>query len=131
LFDSARGLFCEIDEVALRRRFQGREGSGRLDGYVRRASPLVGFAGLKPSEGKFIKHHELLAAIYWAYPSERVRIARILNSYDWRLVRDALTAGVDSLMSRFRIGLILVCLRRRLKAIWRAIDAGQPKVDTI
>jgi HipA-like protein len=121
LYDSARGLFCNETDAGLSK-FLGREGSQRLDGYVSRARPLVGFDGLHPQRGrKYVTHDQLLAAVYRAYPAQRRRIESVLDAYDWQLVRDTLRAELGGLWSKRRITLILTCLRRRLKAIRRAI----------
>jgi hypothetical protein len=121
LYDSARGLFCNETEMGLSK-FLGLEGSQRLDGYVARARPLVGFDGLNPQKGrKYLTHDQLLAAVHRAYPAQRPRIKTVLDAYDWRVVRDTLRAELGPACSGRRITLILTCLRRRLKAIRRAI----------
>jgi hypothetical protein len=123
LYDSARGLFCNARDPELKR-FTGSDGSQRLDGYVARARPLVGFEGLRPAgERGAITHDQLLAAVFRAYPSQRRRILSILDAYDWRRVRADLTRGLGDLCSPIRTTLILNCLRRRLRALRRAINA--------
>lgn len=127
LYDSARGLFCNVSDRDLGR-FLSRAGSQRLDGYVARARPLVGFEGLKPQKGrKYITHDQLVSAVYSAYPGHRHRIDGILSAYDWRQVRDALRGELGVYCSPQRASLILTCLRRRLKAVRRAIH-GPKKV---
>jgi hypothetical protein len=122
LYDSARGLFCNSTDAQLTR-YSGREGLQRLDGYVARARPLVGFDGLQPVKGRaFVTHDQLLAAVFWGYPNQRERITSILDAYDWQRVRADLTEGLEGLCAPRRIALILTCLRRRLRAIRRAID---------
>jgi len=68
LYDSARGLFCNVPDGELSQRFTGRDGLQRLDGYVARARPLVGFDGLKPVQGRrYVTHDQLLAAVFRGY----------------------------------------------------------------
>lgn len=123
LYDSARGLFCNVTDNELARRFMGREGLQRLDGYVRRARPLVGFDGLQPTQGRrYVTHDQLLAAVFHAYPKHRNRINSILEAYDWRRIRSDLTSELEGLCNSQRTQLILTCLRRRLRAIRRAIN---------
>src|ERR1043166_1842670 len=82
LYDSARGLFCSYADGRLGE-FFGRRGSAKIDDYVRRSRPLVGFQGLIPTDGrKHITHPQLLAAVYKAYPSQQSKIEAVLDAYD-------------------------------------------------
>lgn len=127
LYDSARGLFCNVPDAQLCR-YLDRAGSQRLDGYVARARPLIGFDGLTPQKGrKYITHDQLIGAVHEAYPTFRPRIEGILAAYDWRQVRDTLRAELGGMCSPQRTTLILTCLRRRLRALRRAIHG--PKLD--
>ena len=122
LYDSARGLFCNLKDPDLAR-FMGPQGQQRLDGFVSRSRPLVGFNGLAPlNERLYVTHEQLLAAVYREYSEQRPRILAVLGAYDWRCVRDELAERLENLCSSRRRTLILTCLRRRLKAIRRAID---------
>ena len=122
LYDSARGLFCNDDDAALLRKYARVTGSAKLDTYVARARPLIGFHGLEPKEKrKYITHHQLIAAVFRDYPNQRGRIQDILAAYDWRAVHDALKAELPGLCSGRRRALILTCLRRRVRALNRAI----------
>jgi hypothetical protein len=124
LYDSARGLFCNETNAGLKR-FLGRQGSQRLDGYVARARPLVGFDGLRPKNGrKYLTHDQLLAAVYKAFPAQRRRIEDILAAYDWQTVRNLLHRALGGMCTPQRTTLILTCLRRRLRAIRRAIHGA-------
>jgi hypothetical protein len=126
LYDSARGLFCNVPNAQLGR-FLTREGSQRLDGYVARARPLVGFEGLNPQNSrKYITHDQLVSAVYDAYPGHRVRIDGVLGAYDWRQVRSVLREELGPYCNGQRTALILTCLRRRLKALRRAIHGPKP-----
>lgn len=122
LYDSARGLFCNVPDSQLRT-YSGTAGLQKLDGYIGRARPLVGFDGLAPEQKrKYITHDQLVAAIFREYPEQRTRIREILEAYDWRAVNEALSEGLQGLCSPSRRALILTCLRRRLKSVYRAID---------
>jgi HipA-like C-terminal domain len=122
LYDSARGLFCNETDPRLLR-FIGREGSQRLDGFIARSRPLVGFDGLQPVQGrKYVTHDQLIAAVYRAYPRQRARIVEILAAYDWRHVREELAKELATLCSARRRTVVLTCLRRRLRALRRAMD---------
>lgn len=122
LYDSARGLFCSEGDSQLLR-FMGRDGLQRLDGFIARSRPLVGFDGLTPTRGrKYITHDQLLAAVYRGFPKQRPRILEILGAYDWQRVRDDLATQLAPLCSSRRRTLILTCLRRRLRALRRAMD---------
>ena len=124
LYDSARGLFCNEREDNLSRWFKGIEGRQRLDRYVAKARPLVGFDGLRPiNRRSYITHDQLLAEIFRSYPAQRQQITSILERYDWERVQEDLTKKTGGLCSPQRRALILNCLRRRLRAIRRAIDA--------
>lgn len=125
LYDSARGLFCNHNDAQLARRYSGRAGSERLDGFVARSRPLVGFDGLRPAGRRFVTHDRLIAAIFRAYPQQRARILGILDAYDWRRIRADLTRELGGLCCPNRIALILSCLRRRLRTVRRAIH-GTP-----
>jgi hypothetical protein len=121
LYDSARGLFCNTTDVQLTR-YAGRDGLQRLNGYVARARPLVGFDALQPVKGRaFVTHDQLLAAVFRGYPNQRERITSILDAYDWQRVRANLTEELGGLCVAHRKALILSCLRRRIRAIRRAI----------
>ena len=123
LYDSARGLFGNQTDAQLAQRYTGREGLQRLDGFVARSRPLVGFDGLQPTERRaYITHDQLLAAVFRAYPKQRPRITSILEAYDWQRVRADLTAELAGWCSPRRTTLILTCLRRRLRALRRAIS---------
>jgi hypothetical protein len=123
LYDSARGLFCNEQDCDLVPKYGGIEGHPRLLRYIERARPLVGFSGLCPVGRHFLTHAELIAAVFWAYPNERQRILGILSAYDWRIVRSRLARELEGLCSPRRLSLILTCLRRRRKAIYRAIHS--------
>jgi HipA-like C-terminal domain len=124
LYDSARGLFCNVTDSQMASRFLvGERGERELDKYVAKSRPLVGCEGLLVPRGrKFVTHDQLLAAVYRAYPNQRERILRILASYDWRRVRDDLNRDLAVLCSARRRMLILRCLRRRIRVLRRAID---------
>jgi hypothetical protein len=125
LYDSARGLFCNRGDSDLPS-FMGQAGSQRLDGYIARARPLVGFDGLQPIQGrKHITHEQLVAAVYRSYPTQRHRITSILEAYDWKRVRSDLTRGLRRLCVPSRTTLILTCLRRRLRTLRRALDLNR------
>jgi len=124
LYDSARGLFCG-DTDAVIGKYVGEGGSARIDGYVARSRPLVGFAGLTPRGGrKYVTHDQLLGAVFAAYPDCRPVILGVLDSYDWRAVRGALRGELSDMCSPRRRQLILTCLRRRLKVVRRAIQGS-------
>jgi hypothetical protein len=122
LYDSARGLFGNQTDAQLAQHYTGREGLQRLDGFVARRRPLVGFDGLLPTERRtYITHDQLLAAVFRTYPKQRPRITSILEAYDWQRVRAHLTAELAGWCSP-RPTLILTCLRRRLRPLRRAIS---------
>lgn len=124
LYDSARGLFCHFPDTGLRQ-FEGRAGVERLNGYIGRARPLVGFLGIGPTDRRsYLTHFQLLAAVFWQYSRQRPRITAILESYDWRSVREALRSGLPAGCSPHRISLMLACLRRRLRTLNRAIHGS-------
>lgn len=131
LYDSARGLFCTDHDAALKAKFAGPRGSQRLDGYVQRARPLVGFDGLAPRGRNYITHDQLIGAVFRAYPEQRDRIDGILQSYDWRRVGETLRTQLPGLCSAPRRALILTCLRRRVRAIYRAIHGPAARVDIL
>ena len=127
LYDSARGLFCNENDAQIGR-FMGPKGLQRLDGYVARARPLVGFDGLQPSQGRqYVTHDQLLAAVFRSYPNQRQRIVAILGAYDWRRVRGDVTQELATLCSARRTTLILTCLRRRLRLVRRALNGNPTK----
>ncbi|MGH9894117.1 MAG: hypothetical protein ACREA0_19480, partial [bacterium] len=121
LYDSARGMFCNMPDAELRR-FSGADGLRRLDAYISRARPLMGWDGLQPRRGtKHITHDQLLGAIYRDVPALRPRIRAILANYDWRKLRKTLVERVGFACSGRRIALILTLLRRRIRLVNRAI----------
>jgi hypothetical protein len=123
LYDSARGLFCNVKDNELAQRFAGRDGSQRLDTYIARSRPLVGFNGLQPIRGRqYVTHLQLLAAVFRAYPLQRRRILSILEAYEWQRVRAELAGHLAGICSPLRTTLILTCLRRRLRELRRAIN---------
>ena len=122
LYDSARGMFCNLSDTELAR-FSGSEGSRQLDAYAGRARPLIGWDGLRPKSGrKYITHDQLVAAIFQGAPAMRRRIRSMLKAYDWRRLRRDLQAGVGFMCSGRRIALILTLLRRRIRLVNRAIS---------
>jgi len=123
LYDSARGLFCNESDPELERRYCGRAGMERLDGFVARSRPLVGFDGLHPTKGRhYLTHEQLLAAVFHDYPNQRRRILSVLEAYDWKRVGHQLENELFGLCSPNRRQLMLTCLRRRLRSIRRAIE---------
>jgi hypothetical protein len=123
LYDSARGLFCNQSDAQLVQHYTGREGLQRLDGFVARSRPLVGFDGLQPTQRRaYITHDQLLAAVFRTNPKQRPRITSILGAYDWQRVSADLTRELTGWFSPRRTTLILTCLRRRLRALHRAIS---------
>ena len=123
LYDSARGLFCNEPDRQLKAYLHPVSGSERLDGFIGRSRPLVGFDGLRPVQRRrYITHVQLLAAVHGAFPTYRKPIDDVLASYDWKRVRAGLTQELGPLCSPTRKTLILHCLRRRLKALRKAID---------
>ncbi len=122
LYDSARGLFCNITDDYLDR-FLGPEGDKRLDKYVAGSRPLVGFAGLAPPKGrKHLTHDQLLTALYREYPQYRRLIRSVIARYDARHINSILRRKLSPLCSPKRRLLILACLRKRRDALTRAID---------
>jgi hypothetical protein len=66
LYDSARGLFCNYVEDRLVTEFLGNteDHKRRLNKYVARARPLIGFTDLVAAQkGGYITHPDLLAAV--------------------------------------------------------------------
>ena len=125
LYDSARGLFCNERDPDLVRKFAGVAGSQRLDGFVARSRPLVGFVGLDPIQSrKYVTHDQLIGQVFRVYPRQRQRIQSILDAYDWRAVRSSLSEQLGSRWTPARIQVILNCLRRRVRLINRSINAA-------
>jgi hypothetical protein len=123
LYDSARGLFCNEKEATLVR-YWGAKGDEHLGRYVALARPLVGFEGLQPAKGRhYITHDQLVAEIFYRFPSQRAHISSILGAYRFRRVQEDLACYLRDLCSAQRRHLILNCLRRRWRLIHRAINA--------
>ena len=123
LYDSARGLFCNITDEYLGK-FFGAEGDRRLDRYVENSRPLVGFAGLSPAAGRrHLAHDELLSAVYRHYPPYRQLIRSVIVGCDLRRINSALKRRLMRLCMPQRRVLMLACLRKRRDALLRAIDA--------
>jgi hypothetical protein len=91
----------------------------------------VGFAGLSPVGRQCVTHAQLIAAVFRAYPEQRTLILGILGTYDWRLVRSVLKDELEGLCSPQRVDLILTCLRRRVKAIYRALHGHGTWTDIL
>ena len=124
LFDSARGLFCNVREKDLKQYLHPKRGDAALDKYIANAHPLIGFPGVEPTaKRKCITHLELVGAIFRACPDHRGTIRAVIDAYDWRHVRTSLQQALGPLCSSTRLQLFLTCLRRRQKALRRAIDA--------
>jgi hypothetical protein len=122
LYDSARGLFCNESDSQLLKYLAPAGGSQRLDGFIGRSRPLVGFDGLTPVKNRgYLTHDQLLASVYRDFPGYRGLIQSILASYDWQRVRADLSLHLGHLCSSRRKSLILSCLRRRLRLLRRAI----------
>lgn len=121
LFDSARGLFCnETDADILK--YTSSDGARRLEGYVARSRPLVGFAGLGPIQGRrYVTHDQLLAAVFRRYPSHRERITSTVDALDPQSIAEVLVRELPGLCSRPRAELIAGCLERRQDLVRRAI----------
>lgn len=121
LYDSARGMFCNMPDAELHR-FSGQDGLRRLDTYITRARPLMGWDGLQPRRGtKYLTHDQLIGGIYRDVPAVRHRIRTVLGNYDWRGLRKTLVDNVGFACSGRRIALILALLRRRIRLVNRAI----------
>jgi len=132
LYDSARGLFCNRTDGELRRDFTGAAGQAKLDSYVSKARPLVGFKGLKAQHPRrFVSHGELLAALFEAYPAQRQQIRAILDAYDWRMLQHDLRTKLRGLFCPHRVALVLACLRRRMRLLNRAMNARFQSADIL
>ena len=127
LYDSARGMFCNETDARLSARRAWCDGMPWLDKYVARARPLIGFAGLRPANPNrlHVTHVELLAAVYREFPRQRPGIVSVLEAYDRRHLARDLAEGLQRMCSPRRQDIILTCLRRRQKALFRAINSSE------
>lgn len=128
IYDSARGLFCNVLDHRLKEYARGTEGKKELDDYRSKSRPMFGWEGWtpRPNGRNFINHYELIARTYWAYPSSRVVVDRTLELYDWKRVQGDMKLRLSGLFSSLRQALILTNLRRQLKEIGRTIAQLQP-----
>ncbi|HXK39219.1 MAG TPA: hypothetical protein VJ837_00050, partial [Candidatus Paceibacterota bacterium] len=116
LYDSARGLFCNETDVEL-----VAKDDRWLRNYIGRSKPLMGWQGLAPAPGrKYLRHHELVAAVFRDAPEMRGRIRARLDAYDWQSLRDVLRTRVP-MCSPMRRSLVNRLLRGRIKRINQAI----------
>ncbi|MCE2543283.1 MAG: HipA domain-containing protein [Acidobacteria bacterium] len=123
LYDSARGLFCNETDEQLLARNAWQNGMPWLKRYIERSRPLIGFAEFQPTKSRrYLTHIELLSAVYWEYPRQRPRIMSVLKAYDRQRLAEHLMEKLDRLCSPRRRDLIMTCLRRRQKALFRALD---------
>ena len=122
LYDSARGLFCNLTDDILTECFHCREGLQWLTNYVTRSRPLVGFRGLVPKNGRrYVTHIELITAVYKEYPDQQAVIRGIFEAFNWRQVHSTLMAELGAVCSPRRIDLMRICLHKRQQALLQAI----------
>ena len=133
LYDSARGMFCNETDARLLKRRAWCDGMPWLNKYVARSRPLIGFAGLRPTDSNrlHLTHVELLAAVYREFPRQRECIVSVLKAYDRSRLRRDLAEGLEGLCSARRQDLMLTCLRRRQKALFRAMSCALKEVERI
>ena len=132
LFDSARGLFCNVSDAQLSARRAWHEGMPWLDKYVARSRPLIGFAGAQPenTNRRHLTHIELLSAVFRAFPQQRNRMVSVLEAYNRRNLAKDFGARLHGLCSARRCDLILTCLRRRQRELFRAFHGAQQLVHS-
>lgn len=130
LYDSARGLFCNETDDRLAEK-SARHGMQWMDRYVSRSRPLIGFSGTQPSDKdrSWLNHIELLAAVYRDFPLQRDRIMSVLHAYDRKRLHEDLSTKLANLCKPFRLDLMLTCLGRRRKELFRAFNASQHGSD--
>jgi len=132
LYDSARGLFCNLTDELIRKSFHCSNGPNWLGHYVNRARPLVGCTGLTPTnDRRYVTHLELIAAVYDRYPEQRTIVRTIVESFDWRRVHAELREELGVLFSPQRLDLMRICLHKRQKAVLAAIDGQTSTADIL
>ena len=132
LYDSARGLFCNLSDKQLSAKKAWYGGMPWLNKYVARSRPLIGFGGVQPGnkDRRHLTHLELLAAVYREFPHQRGRIMSVLEAYDWKRLAKDLSDELHGYCSPRRRDLILTCLRRRRKPLFRAVNAAHHLMDS-
>ncbi len=118
VFDTARGLFWNIDESLVRATLSSDE---RLSRYVSKSRPQIGWEGCTD-----IGHFDLIEKIYQRHPDLRPQIEKFVGVDKNQALSNMVEREFSSLMSSARRELILRCLERRGRLLRESVESHQP-----
>jgi hypothetical protein len=113
IFDTARGLFWNASEAAIRLKLADK---GAFQAYITNSRPQIGW-----HEEPNLNHFHLLQRIVDAYPEYRGLMENKAKSLDLDRCGSLLREEFSSLMSSDRLRLILTCLEARLSEVRRVV----------
>lgn len=106
IFDTARGLFWNMDEQGVRTRLNDPKS---LESYVQRSKPLIGWDGEKE-----LDHFTLIQRIIQNYPEYKSIIAGAISHLDLEKCANMVNGEFGHLLSEERLHLIDRCLGLRI-----------------
>ncbi len=115
IYDSARGLFWNISESTIERKFyeKGNIKTPRLETYIQSSRPKIGWKNWK---GKAeINHLQLIENIYKAYPIHRKTCEKLLKPVALQSILHLIDAEFKLFFSNNRYRLIVACLKKRFE----------------
>jgi len=119
IYDTARSLFWNHGDAQVAMSNGSSQREKFLDGYIRRASPKIGWNG----RGR-ISHFELVSLIVEGYPAYRPLLSSIIAPNDIGRVRAMMRREFASIITTSRFELILECLEQRMGMFCRIVNAG-------
>lgn len=116
IYDSARGLFWNEHEQNLTR-FQGKDGTDKLEKYIRESMPRIGWEGEKDPN-----HFELARLLYQNRHDFRSVFDEMLTPERENAVNELLKREFEKLFSVTRYDLIKNCLNLRIQKLTNIIN---------
>lgn len=121
IYDSARGLFWNIGEQVIERKYYVKKGkkfevnSSKLDTYINDSRPKIGWEGWK--EEKEINHFQLIANINKYYPQYQNTCKRLMKKVNLQSIFTLLERDFATYYTPKRLTLIKECLKRRFEML--------------
>jgi hypothetical protein len=113
IFDTARGLFWNMNEDSVRNRLRNPQ---ILESYVGKSGPLIGWEGRTK-----LNHFDLISLIYENCPRFGDTLREAILLVNMEECATMIEAEFQKLLSPERISLIINCLRLRSKTLCKAM----------
>jgi len=121
IYDSARGLFWNINEKVIENKFYIKKGTKfeinhtKVDNYVQSSRPKIGWEGW--AEPKEINHFQLISKINRYYSQHQNTCAELIKNVNLQLIYKLLDEEFAHFFTKLRLNLIKVCLKKRFEIL--------------